>query len=143
MKYLVDTNIVSELIKSDADERVLNYLEAIHSSVLFLSVVTIGEIEFGIEKVKNSKKKAGLRQWLYEELLISFQDRIIDIDSEVMIEWGKLSALSRSRGLTLPIMDSLIAATCLVGEYTLITRNTKDFENIPGLDLINPFEVRH
>jgi len=143
LKYLVDTNIVSELIKSDADERVLNYLEAIHSSVLFLSVVTIGEIEFGIEKVKNSKKKAGLRQWLYEELLISFQDRIIDIDSEVMIEWGKLSALSRSRGLTLPIMDSLIAATCLVGEYTLITRNTKDFENIPGLDLINPFEVRH
>ena len=143
MKYLVDTNIISELIKSNADELVLNFLESIDSSLLFLSVVTIGEIEFGIEKVKSGKKKTDLKHWLYDELLVLFQDKIIDIDSKVMIEWGRLSALSQSRGLTLPVMDSLIAATCLVGKYTLITRNTKDFENVPGLDFVNPFEVRH
>ena len=139
MRYLVDTNIISELVKKSPDPRVVDFLEKLDDEELFLSVVTIGEIKFGIEKVTSTTKKEELKLWLYNGLLEEFSDRIVNIDAEIMIKWGTVSYMLQSSGTPMPIMDSLIAATCLTKNFVLITRNEKDFKNL-DVEIINPFK---
>jgi predicted nucleic acid-binding protein len=139
LRYLVDTNIISELVKKSPDPRVVDFLEKLDDEELFLSVVTIGEIKFGIEKVTSTTKKEELKLWLYNGLLEEFSDRIVNIDAEIMIKWGTVSYMLQSSGTPMPIMDSLIAATCLTKNFVLITRNEKDFKNL-DVEIINPFK---
>lgn len=104
-----------------------------------MSVITIGEIKSGIEKLQDHNKKIKLLTWLYDDLLKRFSGKIIDIDVEVMLEWGKLNQKLKSIGKPMPIMDSLIASTCSVKNLILVTRNEKDFQNI-DINIINPFD---
>ena len=140
MKYLLDTNIISELISPQPSLQVATYLKGLDESTIYLSVITIGEIETGIQRLPHSKKKAYLSQWLHEELLPRFDSRIIDIDTEVMLRWGELTGRLKSKGISLPIMDTLIGASSLVSGCTLITRNEKDFRHM-GISIINPFTL--
>ncbi len=104
---------------------------------MYLSVITIGELCYGVEKLSAGKKKHDLSIWLYAKLPEWFNGRIIEIDTEVIIEWGKIRALT---GRQLPVADSLIAACAISNHALLVTRNTKDFEDIEGINLLNPWE---
>jgi tRNA(fMet)-specific endonuclease VapC len=102
-------------------------------------VITIGEIAKGVEKLSKSKRKQELHSWLKENLLVRFDGRIIPLDTEVLMEWGILIARLESTGITLPAIDSLIAATTLTHKLTLVTRNVDDFSGT-GIEIVNPWE---
>jgi len=138
LNYLLDTNIISEFISKTPNKRVVDYILTLDESSLFLSVITIGEIKAGIEKLDNGKKKENLLYWLEHDLLSRFENRIISINLDVMMQWGEINQQLRKIGTPLPIMDSLIGATCKALDITLITRNEKDFKNI-DIPIINPF----
>ena len=138
MKYLLDTNVVSELRKSNGNTKVKAFIRNIHNENLYISVVTIGEVAIGIKKLDNRKKSAELTVWLENGLMGWFENRILPIDVDTMLQWGNLQLHVKR---TLPIMDSLIAATALADGLTLVTRNTKDFADCKDLLLINPWEL--
>lgn len=134
--YLLDTNVVSEVIKIKPDQYVVKWIRSIDGHQLFLSVLTLGEIRKGVEKLKDLPKKQKMIQWLEGDLLKQFHGRIISIDAQVADKWGYLQS-TRS----LPVIDSLIAACALVHNYKLVTRNAKDFKDIVGLEVVNPWEM--
>ncbi len=140
MKYLLDTNIISELIKDNPNENVVSFIKSISEDAFVLSVVTVGEIKFGIENSKSEAKKEELKNWLYNHLLQRFENKIIDIDIETILVWAKTTHKLQTIGKPMPIMDSLIAATCLAKNLILVTRNEKDF-NALEIELINPFQI--
>lgn len=140
MNYLLDTNIISELISKTPSQHVTDYLLGLNDESLYLSVITIGEIKSGIEKLDNGRKKERLLHWLENDLLLRFQGQIISIDTEVMLQWGVIQNKLKQTGKPLPIMDSLIGATAQVKEMVLLTRNEKDFHNL-GIEIVNPFRA--
>ena len=137
MKYLLDTNVISEIQKINGDAKVKRYVHSIGLENLYLASITVGEICFGIEKLPPCKKKHELSVWFYIQIPQWFKNRIISLESDVFIEWGKLCARVKR---TLPSEDSILAATAIFHNMTLITRNIKDFEDIEGIKLINPWE---
>ncbi len=139
MNYLLDTCIISELIKNEPNIKVIDWIDSIEEMKLFLSVITIGEIEKGISKLSNSKRKTIISEWLHEDLLIRFNNRIINLDFDILFQWGQMSAALEIKGLTMPSIDSLIAATAKQNNFCLVTRNIKDFENC-GIKLLNPWK---
>ena len=137
MKYLLDSNIISEFISKTPNQNVINYILAIDENDIYLSVVTIGEIKTGIEKLPEGQKKNKLSQWLENDLLMRFENKIIDIDIDIMFQWGAINSELKQLGKPLPIMDSLIGATSQVKDLVLITRNEKDFKNL-DIKIANP-----
>jgi toxin FitB len=138
MKYLLDTCVISELIAKHPNPDVVSFVDSLDPENVFLSVITVGEIAKGIEKLSASKRKKELEAWLREELLVRFDENIVPLDINVLIRCGELSANLEGIGITLPAMDSLIAATVLVHQMTLVTRNESDFENT-GIEIVNPW----
>lgn len=137
MTFLLDTNVISELVRKKPDRKVIAWLTDIPEESFFISVLTIGEIRKGIEKHRDPKKKEQLRLWLETDLQFRFGKRKLAIDEKVADRWGKLLAeLNRP----LPIVDSLIAATALHYDLRVVTRNHKDFD-YPGLETINPWDL--
>ncbi len=140
MNYLFDTNVLSELTTKDPNANVVAWVESIDQENIFLSVVAIGELKKGIEKLPGSRKKKDLLSWLENDLLIRFRERIIPLDLPVMLVWGTMVAELDKAGTPLPAIDSLLAASASQRGLTLVTRNTKDFEPA-GIPLINPWIV--
>jgi predicted nucleic acid-binding protein len=124
--------------KTNCNPGLISFMGAIHPQDVFLSVLSIGEICYGVEKLPPGKKKHELSLWFYNELPRWFNGRIIPFETEVMIEWGRLRAGSPR---TIPIADSLIASAAITHHMALVTRNIKDFKDIPGINLINPWEL--
>ena len=139
MNYLIDTNIISEIISKQPNKQVLDFFNHISDTNIYLSVITIGEIRYGIDRLVASKRKIQLEEW-FQDLLQKYQHNIITIDINSMLIWADINATNKSQGITLSIMDSLIASSALSHNLTLVTRNTKDFYNISSLKIINPFE---
>ena len=139
MKYLVDTCVISELATKKPNPKVVEFIDLLDPDDVFLSVITIGEIVKGIEKLSRSKRKQKLNDWLKEDLLARFDGKIIPLDIDVLIEWGSLSARVESKGRPMPAIDSLIAATVLTHKITLVTRNVEDFASA-GIEIANPWE---
>ncbi len=139
MKYLLDTCVISELVAKHPNPQVVDFVDALDSDGVNLSVITIGEIAKGVEKLPESKRKQDLHSWLKEDLLARFSGRIIPLDTEVLMQWGFLVARLESTGITLPAIDSLIAATTLTHKLTLVTRNVDDFSST-GIEIVNPWE---
>jgi predicted nucleic acid-binding protein len=138
-EYLVDTNIPSEFTHDQPDIRVANFIRGAGQGNLFLSVITIGEICKGIDLLPVSQKRTGLQEWLEIDVRAWFAGRIFPVTEAVAERWGHLAASMRKQGITLAIMDGLIAATALEHGLTLVTRNVKDFAGL-GVDLLNPWE---
>ena len=138
MKYLFDTTVISELVSKQPNEHVITWIDGVDDRLVYLSVITIGEIKRGIEKLPNSQRTHTLNNWLNEELLIRFDGKILTIDIPVILTWGKLVAKLGNQGRALPAIDSLIAATALHHDLRLVTRNEKDFEGT-GVVVINPW----
>ncbi|HSW93442.1 MAG TPA: type II toxin-antitoxin system VapC family toxin [Gammaproteobacteria bacterium] len=136
MSYLLDTNVISELFKSQPNKHVVSWIDQIAEPDIFLSVLTIGELRKGIEKIQPGSKKSKLIVWLEQELLPRFAHRLLDINIPVVERWGRLLAASKQ---SLPAIDSLLAATALHYDLCLVTRNTADFI-IPTLTVFNPWE---
>jgi predicted nucleic acid-binding protein len=136
MIYLLDTNVISETIKPKPNKKVIEWLESIPSHHFALSVISLGEIRKGVEKLQDLSKKTKIIQWLEIDLIASFTGRIIVIDEKVVEKWGYICAKA-----TLPAVDALIAASALTNNLKIVTRNTNDFISIPGLEIINPWEL--
>lgn len=136
MRYLLDTNVASELQRRRPDPRVLYWVSARPASSLFISALTLGEIRKGAERLKDQQRRAQLEEWIENDLCVWLQDRILPVDRNTADRWGRLMAQA---GRTLPAIDSLIAATALQHGLTLVTRNTRDFQ-FPGLDLFDPWQ---
>ncbi|MBK7454305.1 MAG: type II toxin-antitoxin system VapC family toxin [Anaerolineales bacterium] len=139
MKYLLDTCIISELVAKHPNPKVVEFVDSLDSGDVYLSVITIGEIAKGVEKLPKSKRKQELHSWLKEDLMVRFDGRIIPLDTDILMEWGILIARLESTGITLPAIDSLIAATTLTYKLTLVTRNVNDFDGA-DVRIINPWE---
>ena len=141
MKYLLDTNIISEFVSKKPNQKALDYVNSLDENDIYLSVITIGEIRFGIEKLdkdKQKKKIKSLSDWLNNDLMQRFEGRVLDIDMETMLKWGEVNAQLQKIGKPMPIMDSLIASSCLAKGFVLITRNEKDFYSFK-IEMVNPF----
>lgn len=136
MNYLLDTNVISEVTKRQQHQNVVSWLRSIDAEHLYISVITLGEIRKGLEKLSDIPKKNTLLKWLEIDLQKEFSGRIVNIDGDVADKWGYISAQYR-----IPAIDGLIAASALVYNLKLVTRNVKDFENVPGLELINPWDL--
>jgi predicted nucleic acid-binding protein len=139
MKYLLDTCVISELVAKKPNPRVLEWIDSIDADGVYISVITVGEITKGIEKLPNTKRKKELIDWLENELLIRFQDNLIELDVNILIQWGKLNARLEISGQRAPAIDSLIAATALEHELILVTRNESDFVEA-GVEILNPWK---
>ncbi len=140
MNYLLDTCVISELISRQPNSQVLDWLRTLPSERIFLSALTIGEIQRGIKKLPNSNRKQELSEWLKSELLERFQNRILAIDTEIMLCWGELITDLEKQGRILPAIDSLLAAQALTLGLQFVTRNEKDFAGT-GIQIINPWQM--
>jgi len=138
MKYLLDTCVLSELVTKQPAPKVVEFVDSLDPDDVYLSVITIGEIVKGIEKLPNSRRKQELHAWLKEDLLSRFQGKIIPIDEDVIVEWGILTARIEVAGKPMPAIDSLIAATAQANKLSLVTRNVDDF-SASGVELVNPW----
>ena len=137
MKYLLDTCAISEFTKPEADTGVIEWFNNVNSEDLYLSVINIGEIKKGINKLPASKKKQDLLFWL-ETLFEDYHNRILTVDLAVMENWSLIVANAEKKGQSVASMDSIIAAVAYTHHLTLVTRNERDFYacNIP---MINPW----
>jgi tRNA(fMet)-specific endonuclease VapC len=138
VRYLLDTNVISELVARQPDPGVLTWIDALDQTAVYLSVITIGEIHRGIERLPESAKRDRLRDWLTNELLVRFDDRLVPIDAGVMLAWGSMVARLSGEGRPLSAMDSLIAAQAIHHRCSLVTRNESDFRDT-GVTVINPW----
>lgn len=136
--FLLDTNVISELIKPKPEPKVIHWVHATDESLLHLSVLTVGEIRKGIFLLPRGNKRALLESWLGNDLIIRFADRILEISREIAERWGIISAVAATAGRSIPVIDGLAAATALHHNLTLVTRNIKDVQ-ISGLSLFNPW----
>lgn len=138
MNYLIDTCCISELVSKKPSSNVLNWFEEHDEFNMVLSVITLGELRKGIEKLPESKKKRALNAWINEDLLSRFKNRILNISQAEVNRWGEVLAEAENAGNPVPAIDALIASTALVHNLSVVTRNTKDMEPT-GVELINPW----
>lgn len=137
MAYLLDTDVLSESSKPQPNPHVLAWLDA-HDHELYLSTISLGEMRKGLELLPAGKRRKEIAQW-FERLERWAGPRLLAPSSEVMHAWGQLCARNEKKGHRLPVLDSLIAATALAHDLTLVTRNTDDYPTeIPRL---NPWKL--
>lgn len=136
--FLLDTNVISELVRRRPEPSVTTWIDATDETLLHLSVLTIGEIRKGIVSLRDTARSAALGAWLDSHLLIRFANRILPIDGAVADRWGRLSAKQESIHSPIPVIDGLLAATALQYNLTLVTRNVKDVAGT-GVPLFNPW----
>jgi toxin FitB len=137
--YLLDTNVVSEAVKPNPDTKVLQWLETNRSSLTYISVITIGELEQGIMRSPSPKRARELREWLENQLKPSFRNRTLLLDTRVMSRWGHITGEALNKGRPSNVFDSLLVATAITHQFTLVTRNVKDISVFP-VDVFNPWE---
>lgn len=135
MSYLIDTNVLSELRRKSPDTNVITWLAQRQSTTLYLSVLTLGEIRKGIETINEDVRRQALLDWLETDLPKFFTGRVLPIDEAIADRWGRLVAAAAR---PLPAIDSLLAATALEHDLVLVTRNVKDFADLP-VQIFNPW----
>ncbi|MEE9446994.1 MAG: type II toxin-antitoxin system VapC family toxin [Arenicellales bacterium] len=138
MKYLLDTCVISEIIKPKPNKNVISWLTNQDESELFLSVLTFGELEKGIEKAPDKVRKKKLKAWVEEDLKQRFEGKILPIDLEVSTHWGIVQGIAEKAGKPMPALDGLIAVSGLVNNCIVVTRNTSDMAQ-STVALFNPW----
>jgi predicted nucleic acid-binding protein len=128
MSFLLDTNVVSESMKPRPNPGLVYWLANVNEDEVFISVVTLTELRYGIEKMAAGSKRKRLDEWLQQELPLRFKSRILPVDAMIADACGKLVARSESVGRPIDPRDAFIAATAEVHQLTLVTRNTSDFK---------------
>ncbi|MGC1534397.1 MAG: type II toxin-antitoxin system VapC family toxin [Candidatus Sulfotelmatobacter sp.] len=138
--FLLDTNCISELIRSNPEPRVMDWMRAADESLLYLSVLTLGEIRKGAAILPQSKRRTRLESWLQFDLRVRFSGRILAIDNAVADRWGWLTAEAKRKGKPLAAIDGLLAATALQHGLTVVSRNSADFAHAQ-VPVLNPWEA--
>jgi len=138
MKFLLDTNVISEAKQKKPNEKVLEWLDAQDESKIYLSVLSVGEIRKGIGRLESGKKKAELEEWL-EKLRNRFARRLLPLSEKTFLVWGKMCGEFENKGIVRSALDSLLEATALEHDLILVTRNVKNFQN-SQVTILNPWE---
>jgi toxin FitB len=137
--YLLDTNCISEAVRSRPEPRVMSWLECADETLLYLSVLTLGEIRKGVASLPQSRRRTALETWLDAELQARFSTRILPIEVAIADRWGLLAAAARSKGRALSTIDGLLAATAIHHNLTIVSRNDSDFTGIQ-VPVLNPWK---
>lgn len=139
MRYLLDTNVLSEFYRPQPDRRVTGWFLRQSPGDLVVSTISVGEIEKGVHLQAVGRKRATLAQWLEEWVLEQFGDRAIPVDIAVSRTWGRVLAESERSGRALPESDALLLATAAIHQLVLVTRNERHFRE-RGVDILNPWK---
>jgi len=137
--FLLDTNVVSELVRPRPHAGVVRWIATTNESLLHLSVLTLGEIRKGIASPPDAGRRAKLEGWLHD-LVLRFSSRILPIDLAIAYRWARLSGHKKTKGVTLPVIDGLLAATALHYDLVLVRRNVTDIR-INGLETFDPWSL--
>lgn len=140
MRYLLDTCIISELVRKRPAKQVVSWVREQDELSLFVSVVTFGEIEMGITKVADDRRRQTLRSWVDRELQRRFMGRILPFDYETACRWGVIMGETEKDGTPIPVIDGQLAATALVHGLVLVTRNTSDVAPA-RVPVLNPWDL--
>jgi predicted nucleic acid-binding protein len=126
LKYLLDTCAISELLKAKPKKDVVEWIEGCDEDSIFLSVLTLGEIQKGISKLTDERKRAKIQRWLDTDLRERFSDRILSVSEDVALTWGTVEGEAEAKGDPIPAIDGLIGATAIAHNLTVVTRNVDD-----------------
>ncbi|HEY6384820.1 MAG TPA: type II toxin-antitoxin system VapC family toxin [Candidatus Acidoferrum sp.] len=137
--FLLDTNCISEAVRVRPDPNVENWVRSAEQELLYLSVLTLGEIRKGLAGLAQGKRRTRLETWLEVELQFRFSGRILPIDVGVADRWGLLEADAKRKGKPLSTIDGLLAATAVHHNLTIVTRNVADFSGL-SVPVLNPWE---
>ena len=139
--FLLDTNVISELMKPRPNRRVVAWIDDTAEVLLHLSVITIGEVRKGIDLLRDDDPgRAALQSWLDRDVRARFAGRLLTFDDGVAERWGQLEAMAKKRRLTLPTIDAQLAATAIHHGLTFVTRNTADIAPT-GAPVFNPWNA--
>jgi toxin FitB len=138
MRFLLDTNLLSEMTKDAPDVRVKNWIRSQPQEELVVSALSFGEIRAGMLMMDDGRKKSRLRQWLEHMLKEQFAGRVLSVDESIALEWGRLTAEGKRKGRPIDIVDLLLVATALVLGLTIATRNVRHCGGW-GAPTINPW----
>jgi toxin FitB len=138
VSFLLDTTVVSEWVKPAPDPGVVQWLSATDEDGIYLSVITLAEVRYGIERLDVGRRRARLEDWLQDELRERFSRRLIAVDERVADAWGRVVARCRAAGRPISVMDAFIAATAETAGLILVTRNESDFATA-GIRVHNPW----
>ncbi len=127
MTFLLDTNAVSEWVKPRPNPGLMNWMESADEDRIFVSVISLAELRYGVERMPAGSRRSRLEQWLRHELPLRFETRILPVDTQVAELWGRTVSLSEAVGRPIGVMDAFLAATAETYHLTLVTRNVSDF----------------
>jgi toxin FitB len=137
--FLLDTNCISEVVRTKPEPRVLQWIEMVEERLLYLSVLTLGEIRKGVAGLPQGKRRTQLETWLELDLQARFAGRILAIDAPIADRWGLLAAEAKRKGRALSAIDGLLAATALHHNLTIVSRNVSDLMHTHAA-VLNPWE---
>ena len=137
MSFLLDTNAVSEWVKPRPNPGLIGWMESIDEDRVFISVISLAELRYGVERLAAGSRRRRLEEWLGQELPLRFEDRILPIDTRVAEVWGRTVSRSEAAGRPISSMDAFLAATAETHQLTLVTRNVSDFPLLKAV--LNPW----
>lgn len=137
MSFLLDTNAVSEWVKPRPNPGLIGWMESADEDRIFISVVSLAELRYGVERLATGSRRNRLEGWLRDELPLRFEGRILPVDTDVAEAWGKTVSRSEAAGRPMGVMDAFLAATAEIRRLTLVTRNVSDFPLLKAV--LNPW----
>lgn len=140
MSFLLDTNAISEWVKPRPDPGVVRWFDQVDEDRTYLSVITLGELRKGINRLTNGRRRDRLDRWLTDELPDRFGNRILPIDTAIADQWGQLLAHTETAGTPINGTDALIAATALAHRLQVVTRNVTHFQPA-DVDILCPWQT--
>ena len=140
IKFLLDTNVISELAKHEPSRSVMSWLDKTPEETLFISVVTLAELHRGVARLPESPRRSRLHIWLSGSLPDRFDGRILPVDIAVARQWGIVVAQCEIAGRPMEALDALLAATAVIHKLTFVTRNVRHF-SVLGSAVLNPWDI--
>ncbi len=137
MNFLLDTNAVSEWVKPQPNPGLIGWMAAADEDRIFISVVSLAELHYGVERMPASRRRSRLELWLQHELPLRFENRILLVDTNIAEAWGKAVSRSEAAGRPIGAIDAFLAATAEIHQLTLVTRNVSDFPLLKAV--LNPW----
>jgi len=137
VSFLLDTNVVSEWVKPQPNAGLMRWTDSVDEDSVFLSVITLAELRYGIDRMVKSKRRRRLEAWLHDELPIRFEGRILSIDPSFADACGRMIRRAKLLGRPIEAMDAFLAATAEIHDLTLVTRNVSDFPLLKTI--VNPW----
>ncbi len=139
MKYLADTNFLSELLKRRPNPGVMSWLRSVDENDIAVSVITLGELQRGASRLSPGDRQTAIQTWIDQYIIPRFSGRFVGLGMDEMLEWGRRYGLFERQGRPRPALDSLLAVTALTNDLAVVSRNARDFHEW-GVEVINPWD---